>query len=245
MNSWAITDKGIIRQQNQDSYYAYCDPEHELALSVVCDGMGGANAGNVASKLAAETFVDSMNNLYGNNASEEMDTDDILLRSAAKANKIVYEKSLEGPDYSGMGTTIVAALTDGDNATVLNIGDSRAYRITGDGIYQITKDHSVIEELIDRGDITREESRHHPSRNLITRALGTCPEIAADIFHVELTHGDSLLLCSDGLTNVLSDEEILNTVRTETDREKAGRKLVDMVLERGAPDNITLILLER
>lgn len=245
MNSWAITDKGIQRQQNQDSYYAYCDSEHNLALSVVCDGMGGANAGNVASKLSAETFVDSMNNLYGNDAAEKMTVDDILLRAAAKANKIVYEKSLESPDYSGMGTTIVAALTSGNSAAILNIGDSRAYHITGDVIRQITKDHSVIEELIDRGDITREESKHHPSRNLITRALGTCPEIVADIFHVELSPGDNLLLCSDGLTNVLSDAEILNTINTETNKEKVVQKLVNMVLERGAPDNITLILLER
>ena len=242
MNSWAITDKGITRAQNQDAYYCYCDPEKKLALNIVCDGMGGANAGNVASQLATQLFVDELNQSYSSLCT---DIGDLLQNALRRVNRLVFEKSIESSELRGMGTTLVASVVVDNQVTVINVGDSRAYRISGSTITQITKDHSVVEELIDLGDITREEAKRHPSRNLITRAVGTAPIVESDIFRLAVQDGDAILLCSDGLSNVVSDEEMLAVVHTEPSGEACCRKMVDLVLTRGAPDNVTVALFRK
>ncbi len=244
MKSWGITDKGIVRRQNQDAYYTYCSEEERYALLVVCDGMGGARAGNVASKLAAEVFVNTVESGYNEGISvEDME---ILMRGAIEsANKAVYEKSISAPEFCGMGTTMVAALVTEDNAVIINVGDSRAYLVSKGVMTQITKDHSFVEDLIDRGDISREEAQHHPNKNLITRALGTSPAVKSDLFRVDIQNGEVLFLCSDGLSNELEDFEIMFEFRNCKDLEECCNKLLERTLDKGAPDNVTVLLFEK
>ncbi len=241
MNCWGMTDKGIARKENQDTYGIDVKNKGGLVLCCVCDGMGGANAGDIASKLASEAFMDQME-IMASKTHEIDDAPGALQRSADFANNIVYEKSKESESYYGMGTTLVGAAISDDTAYVINIGDSRAYCITENGIQLITRDHSLVEDMVIRGDITREEAAVHPNRNLITRALGTGPEVIGDIFKLELNQGEYLLLCSDGLTNVISEQEILFEVLYGGKPETCCERLIDMVLTRGAPDNVTVVL---
>lgn len=158
------------------------------------------------------------------------------------ANTAIYEKSIDDVNCAGMGTTLVAALVHEGRALIINVGDSRAYLISDAGITQITRDHSVVEDMVRRGDITREEARVHPKRNLITRALGTAPGVDPDIFSVDLSGNTFLLLCSDGLSNVITDSEIKNTVTKLEHPDKVCDILLQAAYSRGAPDNVTIIL---
>ena len=244
MKSCAITDKGIVRKQNQDAYYASCDDGRGCAVLLVCDGMGGARAGNVASELATQVFSDEVNR--GLEDAMREGTLCTLMKAALRtANSAVYELSRSDEDCAGMGTTVVAAVVIGDEATVLNVGDSRAYHISGGRITQITRDHSVVEDMIRRGDITREQSMTHPNKNLITRAVGTVSRVEADLFSVRLRDGDYLLLCSDGLSNLVSDEEMLYEVTNCGHVERSCEKLLRLSISRGAPDNVTVVLFQK
>lgn len=244
MNSWTLTDKGKVRKQNQDVCYSYCDDEKGTALLLVCDGMGGAKAGSVASSMAAETFVNEVRKgLDGKNTVTRLTA--VLQNAAAFANSLVYEASVSNEDCSGMGTTLVAALISRDKTLVINIGDSRAYLITAGSIKQITRDHSVVEDLVERGDLTREQSRNHPRKNLITRALGTSETVLADVFTPQFEIGDYLLLCSDGLTNVVLDQEILYEVLHGGPVDECCERLLNLAISRGAPDNVTIVLFKK
>ena len=193
MDLCAITDKGRVRRENQDSCYIYREEENDLALLLVCDGMGGHNAGNVASSLAATVFAGEVKEGLANARVTGAVCN--LMKSALRtSNNAVYELSDAEESCRGMGTTLVSAIVLGDDATVMNVGDSRAYHVSADVIRQVTRDHSVVEDMVERGDITREESRTHPSKNLITRAVGTSLFVEADFFSVKLRHGDTLLL---------------------------------------------------
>ena len=169
IHAWGITDKGAVRTQNQDGYYLDVPSEH-LAVGVVCDGMGGAKAGNVASLVAVETFVDALKEM---GSQEESRPAAVLAQAAETANSAVFHRAATDPDCRGMGTTMVAALVVERMAYLLNIGDSRAYHVNDQGIARLTRDHSVVEDMVARGDITPEEARNHPRKNLITRALGS------------------------------------------------------------------------
>ena len=241
MNAWGLTDKGVIRAQNQDAFFLQVLHEDNLALLVVCDGMGGARAGDVASKLAMETFVGEVrgNLRPGINVAQMKQ---ILLISANKANEAVYAQATTGGSFAGMGTTLVGALMSGFQAVVANVGDSRAYRVSSSGITRVTRDHSLVEDLIEKGDITLEEARFHPSRNLITRALGTDPWVDCDLFDFVMDPGDFLLLCSDGLTNVVDEQEILYEVLHGGEPARACAQLLELAYARGGPDNITIAL---
>ena len=245
MNSWSITDKGIVRRQNQDAYFSYCDEARGVSLLIVCDGMGGAAGGDKASMLA----VDCVSELILHKLDETEKTEDALaelLRDAVReANRIVYSQSLSEPALQGMGTTLVAAIVTERTAVVGNVGDSRAYLITGSDIRQITRDHSVVEDMIKRGEITREESRHNPKKNLITRALGTDEDVLCDVFRPAILPGDALLLCTDGLTNLLTDEELFREIRDADDLEVCCESLLRQTLARGAPDNVTITLFRK
>ena len=164
--AWGVTDKGAIRTQNQDGYYLDVPSEH-LAVGVVCDGMGGAKAGNIASLIAVETFVETLQNM---GPEDEAGPPTVLSQAAATANSAVFHRACTDPDCRGMGTTMVAVLIVENVAYLLNIGDSRAYHISDGGITRLTRDHSVVEDMVARGDITPEEARTHPRKNLITRA---------------------------------------------------------------------------
>lgn len=238
MQAFGLTDPGS-RSENQD-VYAIEYLEDGSLLALVCDGMGGAKAGNVASRLACEVFVNEVKR----SADARLTEQEIALMldgAAALANNAVYEQAGLSKDYSGMGTTLVAALVRGKVAYFINVGDSRAYHLGEDDIHLVTVDHSVVEMMVRRGEITREEARRHPVKNLITRAIGTMDTVQTDLFREELEEGDSLLLCSDGLSNLLNDQEMLFEV-SQGSKEGCCRRLVDIVIARGAPDNVTALL---
>lgn len=241
MKYWAITDKGLVRKQNEDAYFACCNECDGFALFVVCDGMGGAQSGNIASNMACEAFVDKLNSFEMQDKTYD-ELSGFLYEAAEAANTAVYEKSIDDVNCAGMGTTLVAALVHGSKALIINIGDSRAYYISGNSITQITVDHSVVEDMVRRGDITKEEARVHPKRNLITRALGTALGIEPDIFSIELKDGDYILLCSDGLSNVIIDDEIKDTIANLEHSDKVCDILLRAACSRGAPDNVTIVL---
>ena len=240
MQIWSLTDPGCVRAENQDAFEIH-KLKHGAMLCVVCDGMGGAKAGNVASAMAAQEFAREVKENY--RASMGMEAVDILLDQAVKcANFTVYDKSQQGEEFSGMGTTLVAVLLRGKAATVVNVGDSRVYRINADGIAQITVDHSLVQLMIRRGEITPEQARYFPGKNYITRAIGTEPSVKADIFHLDLKRGDELMLCSDGLTNLVHDQEILFEVVHGSEKAECCQRLLDIAKNRGAPDNVTCIM---
>lgn len=242
MNVWTITDTGVVRQQNQDA----CRVEvlsPERALLVVCDGMGGARAGNVASDLAVNAFCDAVLERLGD-PEYSGDAGGMLKEAVEIANRVVCHRADTDPDCLGMGTTLVAALVTGGTCYVVNVGDSRAYAVSADGIRRVTRDHSLVEDLIERGEITREQARTHPQKNLITRALGAGEQTKADLFEEPAVPGAYLLLCSDGLSNMVADQEILYEVIHGGQPEDCCRRLLDTALSRGAPDNVTAILLQ-
>ena len=242
MQYWGLTDPGCVRPQNQDTYHIEQLDRGSL-LCVVCDGMGGAKSGNVASSLAAEVFVQEIKRSY----SSMMDREkcDQMLRSAAKlANFTVYDQAQQFEEFEGMGTTLVAALIRGKKATILNVGDSRAYGINAEGIGQLTTDHSVVQMMVDRGELTPQTAKNYPGKNLITRAVGTEPTVMCDIIHTDVAKGDFLLLCSDGLSNMMDDQEILFEVVHGGDPADCCQRLLDIAKMRGAPDNVTSVLIK-
>ena len=241
IKAWGITHKGCVRPQNQDTYYLDVLSE-DLAVGLVCDGMGGARTGNIASMLAVEAFVEALQDLPP--GTPEEDPEALLAQGSAGANAVVYRRARTDPDCHGMGTTMVAALVLSDMAYLLNIGDSRAYYISGNGIEKVTRDHSLVEDMVRRGDITPEQARNHPQKNLITRALGTEEHVRADFYRKKLESGDSLLLCSDGLSNVVSDQEMLYEVLHGGPVGECCHRLLDIALSRGAPDNVTCVLFQ-
>ena len=242
MKFYGISDRGKVRKDNQDAFLI-TDGGYKFNGIVVCDGMGGTNAGNVASKLAADVFFSHLNKEYDDSVSVDKAAQ-LIYSAIVAANTAVYEKSSTSPEFSGMGTTLVGAVVIGSKILIVNVGDSRAYFITSSGIVRITKDHSVVEEMVTRGDITREEARHHPQKNLITRAIGTCPNVNCDIFEIDFQPGGSLLLCTDGLSNMITDDELFHLTASDSSPEEICRALVELSLLRGAPDNVTAVLLK-
>ena len=235
MQYWGITDRGAVRSQNQDSYAAEILNDGRV-LAVVCDGMGGARAGNVASTMTVEIFIDTFSKLDGDDAHK-------MGQAAIQANDLLFQRAITDEDCIGMGTTLVAALVGATGSLLLNVGDNRAYRINQGGIAQITRDHSVVEDLVNSGQLSREEARNHPRKNLITRALGCEPQLRADLFHENTTQGDWLLLCSDGLSNLVTEQEILYEVIHGGDADTCCQRLLEIALHRGAPDNVTVVLI--
>lgn len=241
MEAWGLTDMGNVRKENQDFYHLERLSEQAL-LAVVCDGMGGARSGNVASRLACDVFTQEVKRSFSAEATPE-ELGRMLHSAAALTNISVYEQSLLSEEYNGMGTTLVAVLICPKAVLVLNIGDSRAYHINADGIRCVTTDHSVVELMVQRGELTPEQAKSHPSKNLITRAVGTGPQVAADVFRVAAEAGDCLLLCTDGLSNQMADQEILFEVVHGVHKDDCCQRLLEIAKERGAPDNVTAVLI--
>ena len=239
MQVWGITHRGAVRSQNQDAYAAQ-RLEDGRVIALVCDGMGGARAGNVASTMAVELFMKEFTTRDREGREEER-----MQRAASLANHEVFQRSIREEACAGMGTTMVAVLAGEREAVILNEGDSRAYHINQDGIVLITRDHSLVEDLVERGELTREQARIHPHKNLITRALGAEPVLMADCFRKELLPGDYLLLCSDGLSNVVGEQEMLYEVIHGGEEDSCCQRLLDIALNRGAPDNVTAVLISR
>ena len=241
MKYWGLTDVGCIRTQNQDAYLIEQLDKNTL-LCVVCDGMGGAKSGNIASSLASDVFVQQVKQTWSPDMSQ--DGIDKMLRNAIKmANFTVYDQSRQFEEFTGMGTTLVAVLIQGKRATIANVGDSRAYLIDNVGIRQITVDHSVVQLMVSRGELTPEQAKTYPGKSLITRAIGTESMVLCDIFHRKINKGDYLLLCSDGLSNLMDDQEILFEVAHGQDKDRCCQRLLDIAKKRGAPDNVTSVLI--
>ena len=244
MELWGITDCGKKREDNQDVFKILKDDENNVAVLVVCDGIGGANAGRTASSLAADVFVKQISSFLVS-SSDPAQIIDEMKRAVYEANKAVYTKSKQSNDYFGMGTTLTALVSTNDGEVIINIGDSRAYHITDSSITQITKDHTIVEDLIAMGNLTRYEARHHPKRNLITRALGTNNVESPDIFLLNLQPDEYILLCSDGLSDIIIDNEFLQVIQQKIGLRKSCERFLDMALARGAPDNVTAVLFKK
>lgn len=239
MKIYSKIDKGIVRNSNQDAYFAG-EISQEVTFAVVCDGMGGAKAGNVASTAAVKSISEYIANSYRSN----MSLDDItkMLRNAIiSANIEIYDMAAQNEQLQGMGTTVVAAVVRNCNAVVANVGDSRVY-LVDDNITQLTTDHSIVQTLIESGKITAEDAKVHPRKNVITRALGAESDVAVDIAEYNLSENNTLLLCTDGLTNFVSEEDILKTFK-ENDISVVSEKLVELANEGGGGDNITAVTL--
>ena len=241
MQSWGLSDPGCVRKQNQDAFHIEQIDRNTL-LGIVCDGMGGAKSGNIASTLAVDVFVQEIRRCYKSSMDQEK-IDQMLMSAAKLANFTVYDQSLQIEEFDGMGTTLVAVLIKGKKATVINVGDSRAYGIDPDGIHQITKDHSLVQMMVDRGELTPERAKTYPGKNFITRAIGTEPIIISDLFHLSMAKGDYILLCSDGLSNMMDDQEILFEVVHGVNKQHCCQRLLNIAQNRGAPDNVTSVLI--
>ncbi len=241
MDAWGLTDKGMVRHQNQD-YYDIIHFGQACLLAIVCDGMGGAKSGNVASRLAADVFCGEVRRNIRADLRVE-DVKRIMTDAIQLANQAVFEHAQLSDDYSGMGTTLVAAFVCGKTLVVANVGDSRAYLAEGSGIRQVTVDHSVVQLMLRRGEISREEARNHPVKNLITRAVGTEARVVCDIFTLPIEHGNYVLLCSDGLSNQVTDQELLFEIVHSADKSAICQRLLALANHRGAPDNATAVLI--
>ena len=236
MKAFCITDVGQNRSMNQDFVFASETPVGNLPnLFVVADGMGGHRAGDTASRDTVGTLIESVRK------SRETNPIKIIRTAVEEANRRVYEKSREDENLAGMGTTVVVAVIEGRYLYVANVGDSRLYLIRDD-IRQITKDHSLVEEMVRSGKLKKEEARKHPNKNVITRALGVEQSVSCDVFPLTPGEGQFVLLCSDGLTNEVSEPEIYYEVFQSQEPEKACDTLIDIAKDRGGRDNITVLL---
>ncbi len=237
MRAYAKTDVGSKRAMNQD--YMYCS-ENSVGsfrnLYIVADGMGGHKAGDYASKLCVERMVQSIEH------SEHKTPVSMFEEAVEAANEAVYTEAQEHEAYEGMGTTLVACTIQEDTLYVANIGDSRLYLLRDDDILQITDDHSLVEEMVKQGNITESEARVHPQKNIITRAVGIDESVQADFFEVEIRQNDIIMLCSDGLSNMVEDEDIEYIVKHSKSLQDAGETLVARANENGGSDNITVVL---
>ncbi len=239
MNITGFSDKGQVRNSNQDAFMFGNFPDG-TAWAVVCDGMGGASGGNVASRLAVDYFSASLKSGYRTNINEAS-VKNLLNSAVSAANIRVFDKSKEIQDLNGMGTTIVAVLIIKHTAYFVHAGDSRAYIISNGEFSQITKDHSIVQSMIEDGRISAEEARFHPRKNVITRALGVEETVNADFNVIELSKGDTLLLCTDGLNNYIESNKIFEIL--SSGGENVAETLVKEANKNGGGDNITAVVI--
>ena len=229
MISLGISKTGLVRQRNEDRFYA------QGPLLIVADGMGGYTGGEYASTMVVDTIVEVVN------AATEMSTE-VLKNAILKANRMVYEKSQSYKELEGMGTTAVVAYVQEDTLYWAHVGDSRLYRYGEDGLHRMTKDHSMVQQLVEAGTITEEEVIHHPKRNMLTRAIGVYETVEVDTGVVEVHQNDRILLCSDGLSGYIEESKIDQVLSEENNESRALEDLVHLVYDAGARDNVTIVL---
>lgn len=227
MRMYGGTDIGLVRTTNQDNYYI----DEQAQWAVVADGMGGHNGGETASTVAVSKIKAAMDKKLS------------LTEAVADANKEVFKMSVENKTLSGMGTTLVLCKLEDDKAKIVHVGDSRAYLYSGGKLKQITKDHSIVQQLIDCGTITKEQAKYHPQKNLITRALGTERNILADINTVKLKENDLVLICSDGLSSYVEEEKIAHILE-KTEEISVVDKLIEEANKTGGKDNVTVVIIK-
>jgi protein phosphatase len=232
---WAyITDTGLVRALNEDSLCV--SPED--GFFAVADGMGGHRAGEVASKAALQLLKSGLNRRLKSGESAEQ----ALVESIKETNRSLFELSAENPEWQGMGTTVTACLKRDGEIMIGQVGDSRAYLLRDKGISQLTEDHSLVQELVKSGSITEEEAFLHPQRNVLTRAIGIGLVLDVDLFRLNIQEGDLLLLCTDGLTRYIRQEELLSTVDAAPDLDAAVKDLLEKATRSGGADNISIVL---
>ena len=229
MISLGISKTGLVRQRNEDRFYA------QGPLLIVADGMGGYTGGEYASTMVVDTIVEVVNE------ATEMSTE-VLKNAILKANRMVYEKSQSYNELEGMGTTAVVAYVQEDTLYWAHVGDSRLYRYGEDGLHRMTKDHSMVQQLVEAGTITEEEVIHHPKRNMLTRAIGVYETVEVDTGVVEVHQNDRILLCSDGLSGYIEESKIEQVLSEENNESRALEDLVHLVYDAGARDNVTIVL---
>jgi protein phosphatase len=240
-----LTDVGQRRDHNEDSFLV----DEAIGLFIVADGMGGHAGGGTASRLAVETIRGSVEDarerepeLFGTPTGvEESPLPDVLREAVEAACARIYRTAQGDPELSGMGTTVTAALVDGRSAFIAHVGDSRCYLLRGTRIYQVSEDHSLVNEQLKAGAISADEAKHSRFKNIITRSVGFEEQVQVDLMGVELEHGDVLVICCDGLSNLVEDAEILEVVQ-EASLDEAPKRLVALANERGGDDNITVVV---
>ena len=239
---WSMTDVGLDRKENQDAYGLRETTASGHTVCVVCDGMGGLAGGRVASHIAVDTYLAELEKILAPGMTTEQ------IREAASyavslANNAIREAAAQSPEYANMGTTLVSVIISGEEAVLVNVGDSRGYHLCADGILHVTRDHSWVESMVEYGKLTEEEARRHPNRNLITRALGPDSTAESDGYIWPLAAGECLLLCTDGLVNTVTNEELLHEIY-HGDADTCMDRLLAISKRRGARDNVTAVLVK-
>ena len=239
MKTFSMTDVGRRREMNQDYMFTSETAVGKLPnLFIVADGMGGHKAGEYASKFTVDTMIDIIKK------TEKDEPVAVIKQAVTEANRLLIKEAKADESKTGMGTTVVAATLLDRTLYAANVGDSRLYVLNQDTITQITRDHSLIEEMIRLGEMDKADAKDHPDKNIITRAVGVAPELAIDFFEIEINNGDIILLCTDGLTNMIDDEDIRRIVLSQRDIVEGTEKLIETANENGGRDNITVVLLE-
>lgn len=241
MEAEFLTDRGQIRSHNEDAGGTY----HNLAgqlLAIIADGMGGHQAGDVASQMAVSMIQDQWQQMEEMTSPEQCEK--WLAKTIAEMNTTIYNRSFEHEECEGMGTTVVIAISTEDYITVAHIGDSRCYIYNENGFSQMTEDHSLVNELIRSGQISKDDAMYHPRKNVVLKALGTEEKVTADIKSLSWEKNDKLLLCSDGLTDKVLDDELAELMQLDLHVKEIGKKMIDLANERGGEDNISLIIID-
>ena len=241
MNIVGKTDKGVVRSSNQDAF-AFGELKNDTAWAIVCDGMGDANGGTVASSNAVKIITEYIQSSFQD--SMALNSIKALLQSSVYgANVRLYDMSNKIESLSGMGTTVVAVILSNNIAQIVHVGDSRAYLIDGGKLTQITKDHSIVQSMIDSGKITPEEAINHPNKNVITRALGVKEDVEIEYNEIDFSSSQKLLICTDGLTNYVSNNEIEDIINNNP-IDACPELLIELANKNGGGDNITLVIIE-
>lgn len=240
MQAFAKSDIGKERKVNEDFYYI-SKPEDKIKLFILADGMGGYNAGEVASKMATEAVRDYIQKHFEKNKKGKEEIEQLLINAIEYANTVVYKKAQSKKDLSGMGTTLDVCLIYNSKIYIGHVGDSRVYRIRKEFMRRLTKDHSYVQTLVEDGKITKEEARTHPKRNMLTKALGCTPKAEPDVYTKTFIKDDIILMNSDGLTNMVKENEIYSIIKEN--KENATESLVKQANDNGGYDNITVVII--
>lgn len=241
MEGYFLTDRGQVRKHNEDAGGLYYNADHQV-LAVIADGMGGHQAGDVASQLANDLIKEKWQQLSLLKSQKE--AEEWLSLCIGEINKSIYDHSLRNKECEGMGTTIVLSICSQKFLTVAHVGDSRGYLLHNNSFKQITEDHSLVNELVRSGQISQKDAEQHPRKNIIIKAMGTEADVQEDILSVEWKEGDRLLLCSDGLSDKLNEQELAAFLQNNEGLKESGQEMIRLANERGGEDNISLILLE-
>lgn len=240
MQVFAKTDIGKARKTNEDFYYV-SKPEDKIKLFILADGMGGYSAGEVASQMAVKTVKEYIYKHFEKNNDTQEKIENLLIDSIEYANNVIYKKAESKKELNGMGTTLDVCLIYNNKVYIGHVGDSRVYRIRKDFMRKLTKDHSYVQTLIEDGKITKEEAFNHPKKNMLTKALGCMEKIEPDVYTKTFIKDDIILMSSDGLTNMVREDEISNIIKQ--DKENATENLVKRANDNGGYDNITVVII--